>query len=111
MPVIPEVESARAYEWLREGKALFLDVRDRIAYLQGHIPGARNLDDQEIQRFVETADKERRIVVYCYAGNFSPGGVDFLRKKGFTDVWTLWGGYADWEETWPALREVGDARR
>jgi thiosulfate sulfurtransferase len=111
MAVIPEVESSRAYEWLREGKTLFVDVRDRMAYLQGHIPGAKNLDDGEIVRFVDSADKAQRIVVYCYAGNFAPGGVDFLRKKGFSDVWTLWGGFADWEETYPALRELGDPRR
>ncbi len=107
MTMIPEVDAHQAKALLDEG-VTFLDVRQTEDYLQGHLPGAHSVDDQEIQTFLQRFPRDRRIVVYCYAGNFSRGAVSFLKQKGFRQVWTLWGGIEHFKEHYGELLQAGD---
>ena len=36
------------------------------------------------------------IIVYCYHGNSSQDVANFLTSHGFTDVYSLKGGYEEW---------------
>lgn len=105
---IPEVDAHQAKELLDDKQAIFLDVREPVHYKEGHIPGALSIDDFEIMNFIEKFPKDRRLVIYCYAGNFSRTGVSYLKQKGFKDVITLWGGIEHWNEHYAEFIEVGD---
>ena len=50
-----------------QGGAVLLDVLPRIAYEEGHIPGALNLPVAEIPTRVRRLlpDRSREIIVYC----------------------------------------------
>src|SRR5574341_2298129 len=52
---------------------LVLDVREREAYLQGHIPGAKLLPRGQLELRVnaELPDPTRRVLVYCDFGKVS----------------------------------------
>lgn len=91
------VEDARALLATEAGKqAQIVDVRDEQSYAQGHIESAIHLDNSNLQNFVETADFDAPLIVYCYHGNMSQSAAAYLSAQGFTDAYSLDGGYEAW---------------
>ena len=93
---IPEIEADQAITHLEAGDALFMDVRDPGSFAAGHVPGAINVGDHSIQRFLDETDRERKVIVYCYHGHMSMGGTAFLLEHDFEDVASLRGGFTGW---------------
>ncbi len=87
-----ELERYRA-----EPGAVLLDVRTREEYQEeGHIPGSKNLDVQNIRKAREiVADLATPLFVYCYSGARSGQAVFMLKTMGYTDVTNI-GGIMDY---------------
>ena len=98
---VPEIDVEAATELLRTGEALFLDVRDPGSFGESHVPGACQVDDRTLGAFLASADKARKVVVYCYHGHMSLGGAAYLLEQGFEDVCSLAGGFEAWELAHP----------
>ena len=84
---------------LSEGKALLLDVRPRIEYESGHLPGAICIPVDELQGRLSELPSDRRIVTYCrgiYCAMSDDAEV-LLRERGF-DVVRLEGGWPEWRD-------------
>ena len=105
---IPELNADQALERLNEGATIFLDVRDAGSYRRGRIPGAQHIGDHNIADFVERADKSEPIVMYCYHGNSSQSAAAYLVNQGFSDVYSLDGGFELWRQAFPQETEQGD---
>jgi thiosulfate sulfurtransferase len=86
---------------LGEGKAQLVDIRDEQSYAAGHIEGARHLDNTTLQAFVEEADPDQPVIVYCYHGNSSQPAAAFLNERGFEDVYSMDGGFEVWRSQYP----------
>ena len=82
---------------LADGQAVFIDIRDPDSYARAHIQGAIRIDDSNVEEFVAATDKANTHVVYCYHGINSQSGAAFFQLKGFTDVYSLDGGFCAWE--------------
>jgi len=82
-----------------EAALLVLDVRSRLEYSRGHIPGARHspfwLVPARIGRL--RARREIPIVVYCGHGPRAWFAAAALRRRGFPHVYTLRGHWAGWK--------------
>jgi thiosulfate sulfurtransferase len=91
---VPEISPADALKSL--DAAAFIDVRDAGSWRSSHIPGALNVGDHNIGDFVASADKTRPTIVCCYHGNSSIGGAAYLLEQGFSEVYSLRGGFAAW---------------
>jgi molybdopterin/thiamine biosynthesis adenylyltransferase/rhodanese-related sulfurtransferase len=80
---------------------LFLDVRERDEWDEGHIPGALHLPRGNLESRVEqlAPERDRRIVVYCAGGSRSAFAARTLRELGYGDVQSLVGGYTDWKRS------------
>ncbi len=76
--------------------ANLVDIRDEQSFLQSHIENAVHLDNTSLQAFIETADPDKPLVVYCYHGNSSLSAAQFLYEKGFEDVYSMDGGFEVW---------------
>jgi molybdopterin/thiamine biosynthesis adenylyltransferase/rhodanese-related sulfurtransferase len=78
---------------------VFVDVRDREEWDEGHIPGALHVPRSFLESRIESAvpDRERAIVVYCASGNRSAFATRTLEELGYNDVRNLAGGYVDWK--------------
>ncbi len=87
---------------LRAKGAVVVDIRDPQAYASGHINGAVRLDNQNIQDFIRGADLDAPLVVVCYHGNSSQSAAAYLVSQGFSDVYSLDGGFELWRGTFPA---------
>ena len=91
------IDVARAQELIEKSNAAVVDVRDAASYGAGHIPGAEAVDQTNVQTFVDTADRSRPLIVCCYHGNMSQGAADYFNQNGFTDTYSLDGGYEAWQ--------------
>jgi rhodanese-related sulfurtransferase len=76
---------------------VILDVRSEQEYFMGRIPGAINIDVEEIEDRAEAelTDKDQLILVYCRSGNRSKTASGALAEMGYTNV-KEFGGINDW---------------
>jgi rhodanese-related sulfurtransferase len=82
------------------GELIVLDVRERDAYEQGHIPGARLLPRGQLELRVnqDLPDPTRRIVVCCEFGRISTLATATLREMGYQRAVALDGGMNAWRD-------------
>lgn len=79
---------------------IVLDVREREAFVAGHIQGAQHLPRGQLELRVndELTDPTRRILVYCEFGRVSTLAAATLRQMGFKGAVALDGGMKAWRE-------------
>ena len=79
---------------------IVLDVREREAFMAGHIRGAMHLPRGQLELRVnqELTDPTRRILVYCEFGRVSTLATATLRQMGFKGAVALDGGMKAWRE-------------
>jgi rhodanese-related sulfurtransferase len=77
-----------------------LDVRERDAYEEGHIPGAVLLPRGQMELRVnqDLPDPTRRILSYCELGRISTLATATLREMGYQRAVALDGGMNAWRE-------------
>jgi len=75
-----------------------IDIRDEDSYSSSHIDGALNLGNLDIHEFIRTADKDIPTIIYCYKGISSQNAAEFLISVGFTEVYSIEGGYELWSK-------------
>lgn len=99
-------EEAKA---LREQGAVVVDVRDPATYAALHIAGSKHLDNHSIADFIREADLDAPTVVVCYHGNSSQSAAGYLVSQGFTDVYSMDGGFEQWRATFPSETAHGSS--
>ena len=79
------------------GEYIILDVRCADEFAEGHIPGAINVANEDIEdkEIVELPDKNQTIYVYCRSGNRSKQAAEKLVKLGYKNI-IEFGGIIDW---------------
>ncbi len=82
-----------------------VDIRAAEAFYQGHIPGAINLNNENLQNYIDHHDFEKPLVTICYVGNSSRGAAELLSRAGFEKVYSLDGGMSLWQTQYPELIE------
>jgi glyoxylase-like metal-dependent hydrolase (beta-lactamase superfamily II)/rhodanese-related sulfurtransferase len=83
-----------------EDDLIVLDVRERDAYENGHVPGARLLPRGQLELRVnqDLPDPTRRIVACCELGYISTLAASTLHEMGFQHAVALDGGMKAWRE-------------
>lgn len=92
---------------MAEQSIQIVDIRDERSFELGRIKGAQHLDNTGVQSFIEAADLDAPLVVCCYHGNSSQPAAAFLSEKGFDEVYSLDGGFSQWQLQHPTLVEAG----
>jgi rhodanese-related sulfurtransferase len=98
---VKEVSVAEAQARLAENQnALLIDVREDNEWQAAHAEGAEHLGKGIIERDIETAvpDKSTELILYCGGGYRSALAADALQKMGYTNVWSMAGGWKAWKE-------------
>jgi len=99
---IDEIDAGRARELHDQDDApVFLDVREREEWDEGHIPGAVHLPRGWLESRIEQTvrNRQRPIVAYCSAGNRSTFAAKTLEELGYEEVVSLSGGINDWKRS------------
>ena len=91
-----EIAPQKVQEMLEESSINVVDIRDPGSYSTGHIPTALSISDNNVQEFIDSADKEKPLVVCCYHGISSQGAAEYFSENGFNEVYSMTGGYSAW---------------
>jgi rhodanese-related sulfurtransferase len=98
-------------EQLKENQASFLilDARPEEEYNVSHIANAERIGFKNLNMDVlDTVPKDTKIVVYCSIGYRSEKVGEKLKKKGFTQVYNLYGSVFEWaNRDYPLVDNAG----
>jgi thiosulfate sulfurtransferase len=87
---------------LRQEGAVVVDIRDPQTFALNHITDSTHLDNHSLHGFITAADLDKPVVVVCYHGNSSQSAAAYLVSQGFSDVYSMDGGFELWRATFPA---------
>ena len=77
-----------------------IDVREDNEWQAGHAASAEHLGKGIIERDIETKvpDKSSELILYCGGGYRSALVADVLQQMGYTNVYSMAGGWKAWKE-------------
>ena len=83
----------------------FVDVREDKEWQAGHAEGAIHLGKGIIERDIEAKvpDKGTEVILYCGGGFRSALAADVLQQMGYTDVYSMAGGWKAWKDSGAAV--------
>jgi DNA-binding transcriptional ArsR family regulator len=96
---VEEVSAAELAERIATGRAVVLDVRPRVEFAAGHIPGARSTPLAELPALLDEMPPDGEVVAYC-RGPFcvyADDAVRLLRARG-RSARRLDVGYPEWRQ-------------
>ena len=100
---VNECDGPELATMLSEGMAgVVIDVRETREFERGHLKAAVHLSKGVLERDIEALvpDVQQRVILYCGGGFRSAIAAASLVDMGYTDVWSVWGG-------WRAIRAAG----
>lgn len=98
---VREVSIQTVHERLARGETFYLiDVREESEWQCGHLPQAVHIGRGVLERDIEARipDTGAEIVLYCGGGYRSALAAESLQKMGYTNVWSMAGGFRGWRE-------------
>jgi len=99
---IKEVHAREMPQVLKQNpKAKLIDTREESEFAAGHVQGAEWIGKGVIERDIESLhpDKAEPLYLYCGGGFRSVLAAENLQKMGYTNVWSVDGG-------WRALKDL-----
>lgn len=78
-----------------------VDVREDHEWDAAHAAGAIHLGKGIIERDIEVTvpDKSTELILYCGGGYRSALAADVLQSMGYTNVWSMAGGWKAWKQS------------
>jgi thiosulfate sulfurtransferase len=86
---------------LADKSHVVVDIRDENSFAGGRIAQAIHLTNESLANFLRDADLDAPVVVCCYHGISSQQAAQFLISQDFTDVYSLDGGFTQWQTQFP----------
>jgi molybdopterin/thiamine biosynthesis adenylyltransferase/rhodanese-related sulfurtransferase len=82
-----------------EQDTVLVDVREKIEWNEGHIPGAIHVPRGYLESQIEEAvsDKSKKVILYCAGGVRSLMAGTTLQQMGYKDVVSMSGGFGRWK--------------
>ncbi len=88
--VIQKISFDEISDIMNTQNIIIIDVRTETEYDSGHIPGAINIPDTEIESKINY-DKNTPIAVYCRTGKRSNAVANTLKNMGYNKIYDLGG--------------------
>jgi rhodanese-related sulfurtransferase len=99
---IKEITVAETQHRMKQNPAAkLIDVREDYEWDSAHAAGAIHLGKGIIERDIEGTipDKATELILYCGGGYRSALAADVLEKMGYTNVFSMAGGWKAWRES------------
>ena len=87
--------------------ARLIDVREDNEWQAAHAAGAVHLGKGIIERDIEqeVPDKTTELILYCGGGYRSALAADVLQQMGYSNVFSMAGGWKAWKESGGDIKE------
>lgn len=99
------VEDARSLIAARD--PVIADIRDPQSFAMGHMPEAIALTNENLAQFIQDTKPDTPVIVVCYHGVSSQSAAQYISTQGFSEVYSLDGGFTAWAQYQPDLIEQG----
>ena len=98
-PNVKEITVAETLERIANGATL-IDVREDNEWDAAHAKGAEHIGRGVIERDIvwKHPNKDEEMILYCGGGYRSAMAADNLQKMGYTNVFSMIGGWTAWKE-------------
>jgi rhodanese-related sulfurtransferase len=98
--VMPRIKEIAADEVASLSDVALIDVREESEFAAGHAASAIHLGRGILERDIENTvpDKNTKIVLYCGGGYRSALAAYSLQKMGYSNVYSMAGGWRCWCE-------------
>ena len=95
---VREVSVDETLERMKDG-AVLIDVREDNEFEAAHATDAVHLGRGIIERDIvgKYPEKDTELILYCGGGFRSALSGDMLQKMGYTNVWSMAGGWSAWK--------------
>ena len=99
-PSVKEITVAETLDRVEKGATL-IDVREDNEFEAAHAAGAEHIGRGVIERDIvwQHPDKDEEMILYCGGGYRSALAADNLQKMGYTNVFSMIGGWTAWKES------------
>ena len=96
---VREVDVEQTLERMDQGAKL-IDVREDNEFAAGHAKDSVHLGRGIIERDIVGVfpEKDAELILYCGGGYRSALAGDMLQKMGYTNVWSMAGGWKAWND-------------
>ncbi len=82
-----------------------IDVRSPMEYKSIHIKGSKLIPLEEIDKYLDSLEKNKTYLIYCRTGGRSGMAVKLFEEKGLKAI-NMMGGIMDWiEEEYETVKE------
>jgi len=97
---IRQASTNQLFEEMQKGSEVYvIDVREQDEFERGHIPDAQFIPRGFLELRIENTipDHSVAIYLYCGGGNRSALAARSLQEMGYTNVYSLEGGFSQWQ--------------
>ncbi|QWG14684.1 ankyrin repeat domain-containing protein [Bradyrhizobium sediminis] len=101
-PPFQRIDIQQAGALISRADLLVLDVRDAGSFDNSHIHGAQHVSSANLSGVLNATARIRPVLIYCYHGNASREYAQIFSDFGFSEVYSLDGGYEAWRSRPPA---------
>ena len=99
------IDEAKAL--MAASEVTLVEVRDSGSFSESNIKNSINVLSENIADFLDDADKAKPLIAYCYHGNNSQGAAAYFFAQGFTEVYSMDGGFEEWSRKYECHKAVG----
>lgn len=93
-----KLDPKTANEWLDQGKAILIDVREPDEYIREHIPQAHLVPLSGFNPEDFPKEHDRVAIFHCRSGSRTESAAPQILSSGFSDVYQLEGGLQAWRK-------------
>lgn len=92
------IDVAEARTLMARPDLLLLDMREAKAHASASIVSSRHVTEANIHEFISRTPRTRPVLIYCHHGNASQVYAQTFADFGFSEVYSLDGGFEAWRE-------------
>ena len=91
-----------------EGEYKIIDCREKVEFIDGHIPGAINIPRGVLEFSGKISNRRETLYVYSQTNDRASLACPSLKLIKYNKVYLIDGGWEEWNKTFPELIEKGE---
>lgn len=93
---LKKIDPKTAYQWMQDGKAILIDVREPDEYIKEHVPQAHLVPLSGFNPEDFPKEHDKIAVFHCLSGGRTEAAAGQILQTGFREVYQLEGGIKGW---------------